>query len=651
MSRMIEIEKRLSMLMEKHRHIVYLVTEDRTILQSVFAKMADTLKGIMQNSADGTVGKILQTANRDTLYRVAVTNGILVDAYEGFHLKDHQYIPEEMFHGEEKKEGGGLGKEKAMLQTYPVFFLLNDFHIIRESMAAHMIKQFLWFAEREEQDYKRFVLLFLISPVMKLPEGFESEIEVIDVPEMDEEDIREYLLLEAAREYAGGKTLSHLQREEPNAVDKKRIYEAARDFKGISRRGMQEISADLQAEFGSFFGRIEDKSGMEGNFNRIRNARKRKIVEFKKEEAGRDSTVTMKEPGSKVAGMEGFLNWIDEIKEEFLDLEKAFASGNEPPKGVLLTGIPGSGKTQAAKKVAEQMGGTEGNVPLVQFRMDNLLGGLVGDSEANFKRCRKRIEALAPCIVLIDEIEKTFDKNSERGSNDVKMNILTALLDWMQENKKQIFFFATSNSVANIRPELLRDGRFDMRFSLFMPTYRELIQIFCLHMEEAQNRALGKLYGEFDYRKMAGTFLKEITKYAKEKKQFMFYTGANVVNLITVTNRSLKKKMNKEKKSGVFSQEAFLEELLESAKGAYSQPYGVTNWKDIIMFWLKALENQYTNASNLDLFPFAAYDKELCKFREEEIPKRTNEYDAYLFQSLSREIEQFHKNSKGKEYI
>ena len=88
------------------------------------------------------------------------------------------------------------------------------------------------------------------------------------------------------------------------------------------------------------------------------------------------------------------------------------------------------------------MGGNEGNVLLVQFRMDNLLGGLVGDSEANFKRCRKRIEALAPCVVLMDEIEKTFAIDKASGKNDVKMNILTALLDWMQENKKQIFFFA-----------------------------------------------------------------------------------------------------------------------------------------------------------------------------------------------------------------
>lgn len=645
MSRMVEIEKRLSMVMENHRHIVYLVTEDRDILETVFTEMADTLKGILQNSVDGTIGRILGTANRDALYRVAETNGILVDAYETFRLKEQQYIPEAIFHREERIRER---REKSVLQSDPLFFLLNDFHIIRESTAAHFLKQFLWSARREEQEYKRFVLLFLVSPVIKLPQGFESEIEIIDVPEMDEEDIRAYFLAEAAKEYTKGGFYIRQGKAELDLVDRKRIEEAVRDVKGISKRGIGEIIADLQAEYGSFFGRSEDKSGMEENFIRIRRARKKKVVELKKEEARRDSTVTMKEPKSNVAGMEGFFNWIDEIKEEFLDLRKAFQSGNEPPKGVLLTGIPGSGKTQAAKKVAELMGGLEGNVPLVQFRMDNLLGGLVGDSEANFKRCRKRIESLAPCIVLIDEIEKTFDQSSEKGSNDVKMNILTALLDWMQENQKQIFFFATSNSVANLRPELLRDGRFDMRFSIFLPTYQELVQIFSLHMEEAQRRAEGKLYHEFDYRETAKVFLKEITEYAKENQKYMFYTGANVVNLITLANRSLKKKMEREKKRGFFSQESFQSELLETAKGVYSQPYGITNSKDIVIFWLKALENQYTNAGSLDLFPFAAYDKERCEFREKQVPKRTNSYDEYLFRCISAEIGSYHKKWKEK---
>lgn len=133
----------------------------------------------------------------------------------------------------------------------------------------------------------------------------------------------------------------------------------------------------------------------------------------------------------------------------------------------------------------------------------------------------------------MDEIEKTFDTEGKSSSNDVKMNILTALLDWMQENERQIFFFATSNSVVHLKPELLRDGRFDMRFCVFMPTHDELVEIFRLHMEHANRRANGRLFQDADYRETARSFLSKITEYAREKEKNMFFTGANVENLIT----------------------------------------------------------------------------------------------------------------------
>ncbi len=647
---MIEIEKKLSMMAEKHKHVMYLITEDRDILKAVFAESADTLKGYLLTGAgegfgNTACGKVLQTANRDSFYRVAQTNGILADAYEVFDLKERDYFAD--------SAGESPGKERT--GTSPVFFLLNDFHIVRDKTTApHFLKQFLVYAETEEKDHGRNLLLFLVSPVMKLPEGFEREVEIVDVPEMDEEDIRVCLLAEAAKEYEKDSFAAAKWKKEPDPVDWKRICEAANDFRGISGRGIREIAADLKAEYGSFFGRTADATGSEDNLRGIRSARKQKITEYKKNEARFDPTVTMLEPGVDMAGLGGFVEWIADIREEFVDAAAARRSGNEPPGGVLLTGIPGSGKTQAARMAARMLGGEKGNVPLVQFRMDNLLGGLVGDSEANFKRCRKRIEALAPCIVLLDEMEKTFHMEDGGSKNDVKMNILTALLDWMQENRKQIFFFGTSNSVAGLRPELLRDGRFDMRFSVFMPTCDELAEIFCLHMSKANERAGGQLFsipegrGQCfpEYEKAARGFLREITAYAREERQYLFYTGANVKNLITLANRSLRRKMDSGRLRRC-TMEQYQQELLEAAKGAYSQPYGMTNPKDIAGFWLAANEHRYTNAGTLDLFPFAAYNPAECRFEEEKLPARTNEYDQYLFECISAEIIRLHRERKG----
>lgn len=648
MPRMMEIEKKLSMLREKHKHIVYLITEDRDIIQAVFTEMADTLKSFLITGINDGLSRILQASNSGSFYKTVMANGILADAYEYFSLKEKEYLPKGFF----QNTGRETIAKQMDFKNPPVFYLLNDFQIIRESRssgictASHFLKQFTAAAQKAEEE-DRFLLLFLVSPVLKVPEGFESEIEIIDVPEMDKEDIEEFLSAEALKEYedSGGK------KKEITPVNLCRIQEAARDFRGVSREGLLEITADLQAEFGSFFGRAEDGSGTEENRRKISERRKRLIVELKKNEALHDPTVTILEPQDMVAGMQEFMNWIKDIKEEFMDIEKAHSSGNEPPKGVLLTGVPGSGKTQAAKSVAAVMGGAEKNVLLVQFRMDNLLGGLVGDSEANFKRCRKRIEALAPCVVLMDEIEKTFSMDSMSGNNDVKMNILTALLDWMQENKKQIFFFATSNSVTELKPELLRDGRFDMRFCVFMPTHDELAEILCLHMKRADSRARSisareKLFVEnFDYRKVAKQFLKEITQYAEKNNKNMFYTGANLENLVTQTNRSLKKNS---KARRPYSEDVYKEELIKTAKGKFSQPYGVTNMKNIVEFWLSAYENQYTNAGALDLLPFTAYDAVQCEFREDRgTAADMSAYDQYMSKRLREEIRKFHKEIKG----
>lgn len=181
-----------------------------------------------------------------------------------------------------------------------------------------------------------------------------------------------------------------------------------------------------------------------------------------------------------------------------------------------------------------------------------------------------------------------------------------------------------------------------------MPTRDELAKIFCLHMKNANNRAGGNLLGDFNYEEAAKVFLGEITEYAKIKRKNMFYTGANVENLVTQANRILKQKSRSKKKMLPYSKEEYQDALLEAAKGKYNQPYGVTNMKDIVEFWLSAFKNQYTNAGYLDLFPFDTYDEETCEFRKAGLPARWNTYDEYMFECISAEIKKEHKSIKGK---
>ncbi len=617
MPRIQEIDRQLSALPQSGKRIVYWITEDRDILEEVFAGAAPTLKALADGAFDGCY------APDGLLYAYACRNNILADLYAldavGGKLST-QFLPRSK---PDPLQPDPLGRA--------AFLYVGDFHIMQADSAAHLLKQFLHYAHTQAENGRQ-VYLFLISPVLCLPDGFAHEVEIIDVPEMDKEDIALLLLRQAAQERPDGQLQPDGETDSGlHGVDRQRILQAAADFKGLARRDILSIVNDLRSECGSFYGQSDRPNGTTENLERIRQARVRLVADCKAAAARHDKTVTMLQPDWAVSGLDGYMNWLGEVKDDLLAPEEALAWGYLPPKGVLMSGVPGSGKTQAAKRTAAELG-----VSLVQFRMDNLLGGLVGDSENNFKRCRKRIEALAPCVVLIDEMEKLFGDADGAGSHEVKMNLLAALLDWLQENQKPIFFFATCNSVRGLRPELLRDGRLDMRFYVFMPTRDELAGIFSFHLARANRWSGGRLFARFagEFTELAQDFLEEIALYGEQTGKAMLYTGANVENLVAQTNRTLRRSLST---SDGLTRTQYLDALLQTAKSSRSQPYGVTNLEDIADFWLGARKNQYANAGGRELLPFDGLDTgETVRFRTP--APQGNRYDKLLFQRVSQEI-------------
>lgn len=625
MSRMQEINQRLSLLRLNGKRIVYLISEDRDILEEIFTKAAPTIKALAYESLQ----EICKTPN-EMFYRFVLQNAYLADAYS---MKEFSDKFGRMFYP-------SIYERKTVDLEEVSFLYLNDFDILSKDIAAHFLKQFLIYAKQREEEHHP-IYLFLISTVLKIPEGFRQSMEIVDVPEMDREDLLELLSQEAMKETNEKEDLVWSPKE-VCALDWDRVCKAAADFGGLPRKEIIEIIRCLQSAYGSFYGRSSTRSGTMENLEKIREERVRLVAMHKEENARYDKTVTILESQEAVSGLDGYMSWMDEVKEDMLHPESCRKWGCQPPKGVLLSGVPGSGKTQAAKLTASRM-----KVPLVQFRMDNLLGGLVGDSEANFKRCRKKIEALAPCVVLIDELEKLFGREESEGSHEVTMNLLAALLDWLQENKKAIFFFATSNHVKGLRPELLRDGRFDMRFYVFMPTYEELLSIFEYHLKKTNDMSQNTLFSRWEdqYQKLAGEFLERIAKYAREENKNMFYTGANVESLILQTNRSLRKHCMMQEKRGV-SFEEYKRALYQTAISGKSQPYGMTNMEDIAKSWLEARKNQYAAAGKGNLFPFDRFyeGNERAEKETERKPRffitphTENGYDQLLFERISKEI-------------
>ncbi len=166
--------------------------------------------------------------------------------------------------------------------------------------------------------------------------------------------------------------------------------------------------------------------------------------------------------------------------------EKAEEFGLDFPRGVLLLGVPGCGKSLAAKAVA-----AEWRLPLLKLDPSNLYNKYIGESERNFKRAMEAAERMAPVVLWIDELEKAFATGGEDGG--VSQRILGTFLSWMQDRTGDVFIVATANDISRLPPEFLRKGRFDEIFFVDLPDQQTRSEIFRIHLD---NR--GKSAEEFD---------------------------------------------------------------------------------------------------------------------------------------------------------
>lgn len=179
-----------------------------------------------------------------------------------------------------------------------------------------------------------------------------------------------------------------------------------------------------------------------------------------------------------VGGMEILKDWV--AARSACYSQEAAEFGIEPPRGLMLIGVPGTGKSLLAKAVSSVLG-----IPLIKLDFSRMFNALVGSSEERMRTALKMIESMAPCVCFADEVDKGLGGiSSGGGDSGTSTRVLGTFLTWLQECKAPVFTIATANNVSGLPPELLRRGRFDAIFSTTLPNEFEREDVLRIHLDQ-----------------------------------------------------------------------------------------------------------------------------------------------------------------------
>ena len=368
--------------------------------------------------------------------------------------------------------------------------------------------------------------------------------------------------------------------------------------------------------------------------------------------------------GARLAGMGAYQAWVNARKAHMADPEQyKLERGILPPKGVLMCGVPGCGKSEAAKILQVQWEGT----PLLRLNIDALMGGIVGESEKNLRQALRQTEAMAPCILWIDELEKGLSGagSKQSGDNGTFKRMFGKLLTWMQENKKACFIFATSNDISQLPPEFFRKGRFDELYAVFMPTHQECKSIFREQMRRAeelrqsQAREIGITlpHGLFeegcDSEENLDAIMAVFTENGeKAPEEVKFVSGADITEI--VKQALMRVPVGSAITPGLWRKAVI--DILRSDIGTQGSGYGSLN--SIAACYLRLLRGNFVPASSADQVLIRAQDYSVawdeekktavacCQGREPE-----NAYDKALYQVITARINRLANTLENNEQM
>ncbi|MGN6108350.1 MAG: AAA family ATPase [Kofleriaceae bacterium] len=329
-------------------------------------------------------------------------------------------------------------------------FVLRDFHpFLKEPAVVRRLRD----AATELRKTKKSLLI--LSPVTKIPPELEKSISAV----LDWELPNRAEIEGAARKVLPNLPAATQQVIESDPTFMERVVEGALGLTLIEAENVFAKSAVRTHTF-DLETILEEKKQI---------IRKSGLLEYYEH----------REEFSDVGGMEILKDWLVKRRNAFSSRARDF--GLPLPKGILMIGVPGTGKSLTAKAV-----GALWQMPLLRLDVGKIFGGLVGSSEENIRNVIKTAEAIAPAILWIDELEKGFSGTGSSGQTDggTTSRVFASFITWLQEKTSPVFVIATANNVHQLPPELLRKGRFDEIFFCDLPDRDDRRQIIDIHLRK-----------------------------------------------------------------------------------------------------------------------------------------------------------------------
>lgn len=342
-------------------------------------------------------------------------------------------------------------------------FVLKDFHPFLKDGNVSTIRLFRDLAIQLKRSYKSIIIL---SPVLEIPPELEKDFNVIDFPLPGLDELTE-LFKGMLRTVESNKNIRI-------STDSDLLERAVKAALGLTETEAENVFAKAMVSSSSF----------EENDIPLIISEKKQIIR----KTGLLEYYDLIESIKNVGGLDNLKTWLRERSYAFT--ERARDYGLPQPKGLLLLGVQGCGKSLVSKAIANLW-----QLPLLRLDVGRLFNSFIGASEANMRKAIKIAESLAPVVLWLDEIEKGFAGISGSGNSDAgtTSRVLSTFLTWMQEKTSPVFVAATANNIDTLPPELLRRGRFDDIFFVDLPSEDERKQIFRIHLERR-----GRAPGSFD---------------------------------------------------------------------------------------------------------------------------------------------------------